>query len=132
MMTCQITTSPNPTKICPKQPLKTSPCQPGFALARYQSGLSPAQTAAGFRYNAAITDRIRIIKHEAAPQCGSFEVRFDDGRRSKYFYWDDLPGRRMRPEILTREAALEAAKTLARGRSGRRAVKRLPALVYVP
>jgi hypothetical protein len=79
-----------------------------------------------------MTDRIRIIKHEAVPQCGSFEVRFDDGRQSKYFYWDDLPGRRMRPEILTREAALEAAKTLARGRSGRGAVKRLPALVYVP
>jgi hypothetical protein len=27
-----------------------------------------------------MTDRIRIIKHEAVPQCGSFEVRFPDGR----------------------------------------------------
>jgi hypothetical protein len=28
-------------------------------------------------------DRIRIIKHEAVPQTGSFEVRFADGRESK-------------------------------------------------
>ena len=61
-----------------------------------------------------MTDRIRIRKHEAVPQCGSFEVKFSDGRQSKYFYWDDLPGRRMRPEILTREQALEQAKSLAR------------------
>ena len=30
---------------------------------------------------------IRIIKHEAVPQTGSFEVRFPDGRPSVYFYW---------------------------------------------
>ena len=35
---------------------------------------------------------IRIIKHEAVPQTGSFEVRFSDGRPSVYFYWDDIPG----------------------------------------
>ena len=29
-----------------------------------------------------MTDRIRIIKHEAVPDCGSFEVRFADGRPS--------------------------------------------------
>ena len=28
----------------------------------------------------AMTDRIRIIKHEAVPDCGSYEVRFADGR----------------------------------------------------
>jgi hypothetical protein len=32
------------------------------------------------------------------------EVRFADGRESKFFYWDDLPSRRLRPEILTRRA----------------------------
>ena len=59
--------------------------------------------------------RIRIIKHEAMPpRGGSFEVKFFDGRESKYFYWDDLPGRRMRPEILTGKAALEQARVLAR------------------
>ncbi|MET0724590.1 MAG: hypothetical protein ABWY64_27700 [Tardiphaga sp.] len=45
------------------------------------------------------------------------EVRFADGRESKFFDWDDLPSRRLPPEILTREAALEAAKRW-HGRSG--------------
>jgi hypothetical protein len=53
---------------------------------------------------------VRIIKHEAVPQCGSFEVRFADGRPSQYFYWDDIPARRMRPETSDRETALEKAK----------------------
>lgn len=61
-----------------------------------------------------MTDRIRIIKHEAVPQCGSFEVRFADGRASRYFYWDDLPSRRLRPDMLDRETALEQAKAAAR------------------
>ena len=44
------------------------------------------------------------------PMCGIFEVRFSGNRPSRYFYWDDLPSRRLRPEILTREQALELAK----------------------
>ena len=60
-------------------------------------------------------DRIRIIPHEAVPKCGSFEVRFPDGRKSEYFYWDDIPGRRLRPDLLTSEQALQGAKTFARG-----------------
>jgi hypothetical protein len=52
------------------------------------------------------TDRIRIIKHEAVPGCGSFEVRFPDDRPSRYFYWDEIPARRMRPETLDRETAV--------------------------
>ena len=39
------------------------------------------------------TARIRIIRHEAVPKTGSFEVRFADGRASKYFYYDDVLGR---------------------------------------
>jgi hypothetical protein len=57
---------------------------------------------------------IRIIKHEAVPGCGSFEVRFPDDRPSQYFYWDDIPARRLRPETLDRETALEQAKAAAR------------------
>ncbi len=57
---------------------------------------------------------IRLIKHEAVPGCGSFEVRFPDGRPSRFFYWDDVPGRRMRPELVTSERALEQAKAFAR------------------
>jgi hypothetical protein len=41
---------------------------------------------------------IRIIKHEAVPQTGSYEVRFSDGRPTVYYYWDDIPGRRLNPE----------------------------------
>jgi hypothetical protein len=58
---------------------------------------------------------IRLIKHEAVPDCGSYEVRFSDGRPSRYFYWDDEPGRRVRPEQLDSKQALQEAQTLARG-----------------
>jgi len=64
------------------------------------------------------TARIRVIKHEAIPGSGSFEVRFADGRESIYFYWDDIPSRRMRPETSDRETALEQAKALARASCG--------------
>ena len=60
-------------------------------------------------------DRIRIIKHELfRSKCGSFEVRFLDGMESRFFYWDDLPSRRVRSDIFTREQALELAKAFAR------------------
>ena len=59
--------------------------------------------------------RIRIIRHEAVPQTGSFEVRFADGRESKFFYFDDVLARRLRPDILTSNQALERAKAFARG-----------------
>jgi len=51
------------------------------------------------------------------PMCGIFEVRFPDNRPSRYF--DDLPGRRLRPEILTREQALELAKAFLRAERDR-------------
>lgn len=60
-----------------------------------------------------MTDHIRIIKHEAVPGCGSFEVRFAD-RPSMFFYWDNIPGRRIRQGTLDRETALELAKAVAR------------------
>ena len=69
-----------------------------------------------------MTARIRIIKHEAMPDCGSFEVRYADGRPSRFWYWDDIPGRRLRPEM-THEAALEAAKAFARAEPDRTADK---------
>ena len=57
---------------------------------------------------------IHIIKHEAVPRCGSFEVRFSDGRESQYFYWDDEPSRRLRPEQVDQATAKEAAQAFAR------------------
>ena len=64
-------------------------------------------------------NRIRIIRHEAVPDCGSFEVRFGDGRASIFFYWDDVPARRLRPEIPTSVVALMQAKAFARAMSDR-------------
>jgi hypothetical protein len=55
-----------------------------------------------------------MIKHETVPSCGSYEVRFSDGRPSQHFYFEDNPGRRLRPEQLTSEEALEQAKAFAR------------------
>jgi hypothetical protein len=46
---------------------------------------------------------------EAVPKCGSYEVRYSDGRVSVFFHYDDEPRRRLRPEQMTREQALEAA-----------------------
>jgi len=56
--------------------------------------------------------KVRLIKHEIIPKCGSFEVRFPDGRPSRYFYFDDLPSRRLRPDLVTGDvAAVEQAKS---------------------
>jgi hypothetical protein len=43
--------------------------------------------------------RIRLIKHETLPDCGSYEVRFPDGRPSRYFYFDDVLSRRLREQM---------------------------------
>ena len=64
-----------------------------------------------------MSDRIRIFKHQAVPGGGSFEVRFADGRESQYFYWDDIPARRLRPDLMDRETVLEKAEALARAAS---------------
>ncbi len=63
--------------------------------------------------------RIRIVRHEIIPECGSFEVRFADGRPSRFFYFDNVLARRLRPDNLTSEQALELAKALARAERDR-------------
>ena len=57
--------------------------------------------------------RIQIIRHEAVPKCGSYEVRFPDGRPSKFFYWEDIPGRRLGPDQVDSFQALKDAKAFA-------------------
>lgn len=59
---------------------------------------------------------VRLIKHEAVHKSGSYEVRVDGGR-SRFFYFEDDPGRRLRPEVMTGDEALELATSLARGLS---------------
>ena len=51
---------------------------------------------------------------EVVPDCGSYEVRFPDGRPSKYFYFENLPGRRLRPDRVEQAAAEQEAKRFAR------------------
>jgi hypothetical protein len=60
-----------------------------------------------------VIDRVRIIKHEAVPKCGSFEVQIP-GKPSVYFYWEDIPGRRLRPEQVDQETAKRQAQEFAR------------------
>jgi hypothetical protein len=56
---------------------------------------------------------VRLIRRQVIPKCGSYEVRCY-GRPSQYFYWDDDPGRRLDPNTLTSEQALELAQAAAR------------------
>ena len=59
-------------------------------------------------------DNIRIIKHEIIPDTGSIEVKYADGRKSVYFYWDEDPGRRSIRGTMTLDQAKEEARELAR------------------
>jgi hypothetical protein len=52
-------------------------------------------------------------------QCGSYEVRFPDGRPSKFFYWEDIPGRRLGPDHVDSFQALKDAKAFARAERDR-------------
>ena len=82
---------------------------PGRAVLRLVTQWRPRQGSVlldGGRLSA-----IRIFKHEAGPGCGSFEVRFPDDRPSQFFYWDDIAARRLRPETVDRETALEKARS---------------------
>ena len=59
---------------------------------------------------------IGIIKYEVVPNCGSFEV--SDGQPSRYFYFEDVPGRRLRSEQMTMEQALEDGEAVLLGVDG--------------
>lgn len=71
-------------------------------------------SAAGRASMAQCQTRMRIIPHEAVPRCGSFEVRFPDGRASRFFYWDDIPRRRLRPELVDGATAKRDVMSFAR------------------
>jgi hypothetical protein len=60
-----------------------------------------------------MSQRVRLIKHEIIPDCGSYEVRYLDGCPSRYFYWDDVAGR-LNPDQVDSQKALERAKAFAR------------------
>jgi len=56
---------------------------------------------------------IRLLKHEAVAGRGSFEVAFLDGRPSRFFYFEDVAGRRLRPDMVDSQTALAQAKAFA-------------------
>ena len=58
--------------------------------------------------------RIRIRKYEAVLGCGSFEVRLPDGRPTKFFHFDDLASRRLRPETLRANRRWSRPRRMAR------------------
>lgn len=62
---------------------------------------------------------VRIIPHspEGIPDTGSFEVRFADGAPSRYFYWDDNPGRRAITLRVDQETAKNQAQEFARSQA---------------
>jgi hypothetical protein len=62
---------------------------------------------------------VRLIKQEAVPDCGSYEIRFPDGRPPRFVYWDDLPSRRLRPDMVDRAVAERVAKIFARAEQRR-------------
>ena len=58
--------------------------------------------------------RVRLIRLETVPKCGSLEIRFPDGRPSRFIYWDDIPGRRLRTDLADSAVAERVAKIFAR------------------
>src|SRR6516165_4666678 len=62
--------------------------------------------------------KIRVMKHEAVPGCGSYEVRFPDGRPSKYFYFENLAGRRLRPDQVEQAVAEQKRQDVRPRRAG--------------
>ena len=77
--------------------------------------------ARGFRYrlslNAIMAEWQTAFASSNTRPCrsaGASRFAFLMARNSRFFYWDDLPSRRVRPDIFTREQALELAKAFAR------------------
>src|ERR1700756_2970123 len=84
--------------------LETAACGPVFPFGR-----------SGTNSPMADGEPIRIIPHRGVDDdCATFEVWFVDGRKSVRFSWDNLVSRRLSPDTLTREQAIEKATALAR------------------
>jgi hypothetical protein len=57
---------------------------------------------------------VRLIRRDAVPKCGSYEIRFPDGRPSRFIYRDDIPARRLRSDLVDSAVAERVAKIFAR------------------
>lgn len=56
---------------------------------------------------------MNVVGPRFAPSVGA------DGRPSRYFYWDDIPDRRLRPDLVDSATARRDAKSLARAEQDR-------------
>jgi hypothetical protein len=65
---------------------------------------------------------IRIIKHETVPNCGSFEVK-SDGQPSRYFYFEDVPGRQAQKRTNDYGAGPGSRKGVRQKRAGQSTMK---------
>jgi hypothetical protein len=59
--------------------------------------------------------KVQLTRNFSWTSAARDQVRFPDGRPSKYLHWDDLPSRQLRPDLITSEVALEQAKALVGG-----------------
>lgn len=75
-----------------------------FAISFWTTG--HIATAGHTAAIAAISSIVMYVAHELAWDVGV--------RESLYLYWDDLPARRLRPNLVLSDEALEQAKALAR------------------
>jgi hypothetical protein len=55
-----------------------------------------------------------LVPVQISHRCAAQQRSLAHDRPSQYFYWDDIPARRLRPETLDRETAMEKAKAVAR------------------
>ena len=60
-----------------------------------------------------MSDRVRVIQHGVVPGRGRFEVKIP-GQPSRFFYFDDLPSRRLSLRTLDRATAMDRARSVAR------------------
>jgi hypothetical protein len=57
---------------------------------------------------------VRLIKREQSAAAALSRSASTTAGRQCFSYFEDLPGRRLRPEMVDRETALELAKAFAR------------------
>jgi hypothetical protein len=75
---------------------------------------------------------IRLIKRKAIPKCGSYEIRFPDGRPSRFIYLAEMPTRRLRPDMVDSAVAECAAKIFARVEQRRQAPSKMTEADFSP
>jgi hypothetical protein len=88
-------------------------CPANYLLLGAEHRLGTVRLGLFTRHDAAITDRIRIIRHEAVPKPAASRSALRTDARRGFSIGMVCPGRRLRPDMLISEQALEQARALA-------------------